>query len=753
MPAQKSTGRRGGARRPESNVESAPGYGSASHAELQPPVPADLRNTPRWIRWSLATGPNGRPTKRPDCSTLDPTAWRSWADVADVPRSTTEGIGFVLTNGVTRDEDGARLVALDLDSCVDANGIMADWANDVLQRAGATYVELSPSGFGLRAWLWVKYLPRLARTRAPINDLGTIEGKNPEVQLFGANGAACYVTVTGDALPGSSPVTPTVENIGAMLVHLGLDREPADERNNGALPVGEGPVPTVAEIEAAVRAMPHGPELVDGKWHGVVGEDASASEAYAKLVAMTLRAARGHAEAVVDFLLHRTTWGDGDVADSRDPLRYARDSWVRKDVARIAAAMPVPRADVFPLVDPSPAPESRLGPDSRSALRLWRDVATDRPVRWIVDGLVPEQGFAVLGGEPNAGKSLIALDAALRCAHGMPFLERVTAPVSTLYLVAEGFNGLAARLRAWIAAHPDAEPVDGCYVALHDGAIDLTAREALARLDALLQECAARHGSAPGILVVDTLAMSLPGCDENDSGPVGAALGILHAIRRKYGCTILALHHVRKQGQGQNRESPSMAMLRGSSALAGAADVVLIARQDGLLRELATVKARDAECGEPLGYTVHGVATGMVLPNGTPEFGPVVLPAPESTSALLDADGREAALVRRDIEALTAAVESTRGVPLSRDGLIRAAKIQLARGREALRLALAGGTIVETASGRRTIFTVPSSTSRSDVPLKGGDVGTSADADVRDVGGRRRTSGRRAPKKARPDAQ
>lgn len=52
------------------------------------------------------------------------------------------GIGFVLS-------DVDDIVCIDLDHCLSPDGTLAPWAADIVSRAGATYVEISPSGDGL----------------------------------------------------------------------------------------------------------------------------------------------------------------------------------------------------------------------------------------------------------------------------------------------------------------------------------------------------------------------------------------------------------------------------------------------------------------------------------------------------------------------------------------------------------------------------------------------------------------------------
>lgn len=80
-----------------------------------------------------------RPSGRVASST-DPATWVTYDEARKANRP---GIGFVLN------ADG--IVCVDLDHCLDGD-VLADWAQRILDRTPATYVEVSPSGTGLHIW-------------------------------------------------------------------------------------------------------------------------------------------------------------------------------------------------------------------------------------------------------------------------------------------------------------------------------------------------------------------------------------------------------------------------------------------------------------------------------------------------------------------------------------------------------------------------------------------------------------------------
>ncbi|CAL9380937.1 hypothetical protein SUDANB120_01055 [Streptomyces sp. enrichment culture] len=73
-------------------------------------------------------------------SSTDP---RTWSGYTAAKASTAGvGLGFVLS-------DADDIVCLDLDHCLNPDGALTPWAADIVARAGATYIEVSPSGDGL----------------------------------------------------------------------------------------------------------------------------------------------------------------------------------------------------------------------------------------------------------------------------------------------------------------------------------------------------------------------------------------------------------------------------------------------------------------------------------------------------------------------------------------------------------------------------------------------------------------------------
>jgi hypothetical protein len=303
---------------------------------------------------------------------------------------------------------------------------------------------------------------------------------------------------------------------------------------------------------------------------------------------------------------------------------------------------------------------ANIASDDDIPARDWMEVAEDESQLMIVEGTVPAAGMTVVGGETNQGKSVAVVDLALRLQHGMEtWLGRalIEGGASTLYLAAEGNAGLGARLRAWRAAHPSAQPAPGRYLEIRGGVPNLAAPDAVQRLHKIVREVQQRRGRAPDIVVVDTWAAARPGADENDAGAASAALHSLSVLQRVHGCALIVIHHTKKPDV-MNPAPPSVNDFRGSGALVAGIDVAVILRD----RAVHTVKVRDGVKPLPTPYLINSQETGRTRPDGRLETGPVVLPAPQ-IFAVDSEDQAEAELQRlasklEDME--TRAVEALR---------------------------------------------------------------------------------------------
>lgn len=162
-------------------------------------------------------------------------------------------------------------------------------------------------------------------------------------------------------------------------------------------------------------------------------------------------------------------------------------------------------------------------------------------------------GFNVLVGPSGSGKSFVALDIAGRIAQ-----ER-----AVVYIAGEGLHGYASRWEAW----KDFNRKDDAQLYFYTEALQVMESAQLAEFIGLIGD----HN--PMLVIIDTLARSAVGVEENSAKEMGAFVGACDALRNALTTSVLVVHHTGKSGE-----------MRGSSALYGAADSVLtVTMMDGVI--------------------------------------------------------------------------------------------------------------------------------------------------------------------------
>ena len=177
---------------------------------------------------------------------------------------------------------------------------------------------------------------------------------------------------------------------------------------------------------------------------------------------------------------------------------------------------------------------------------------------WLVDGLIPTEGFGILWGASGTYKTFVALDLGKRLASGLHAWERRTQPATVLYMCGEGQKGIRKRLRAWRAAHPDAPwgNFQTCTYTPPLGEPDMLWAVAVAETAAVFN---AR------LTIVDTTARHFGPGSENEPQAMNTFVSACTRIAQMTEGFVLGVHH---SGHEQSR-------MRGHTALYGACDVVL----------------------------------------------------------------------------------------------------------------------------------------------------------------------------------
>lgn len=223
-------------------------------------------------------------------------------------------------------------------------------------------------------------------------------------------------------------------------------------------------------------------------------------------------------------------------------------------------------------------------------------LAMPKPV-WTVEGVIPGSGVAVIFGQPNSGKTFLALDMALHVAHGVEWFGRRTQQRPVVYVGLEGTGGIGNRLMGLMLGRwPDLaakKPTLG-----RNDTSDTPLRFLLGEPfrfavadDGNTKELIAAVGGIglkSPVVIIDTLALAIDG-NENDNEVMAAAARQSNHLSMATGGTVILLHHPNKANEND---------MRGGSALRGAVDAaILVSGDKDKGRAWTMVKTRDGETG------------------------------------------------------------------------------------------------------------------------------------------------------------
>lgn len=226
------------------------------------------------------------------------------------------------------------------------------------------------------------------------------------------------------------------------------------------------------------------------------------------------------------------------------------------------------------------------------------------PIKWLVKNLIEQDATSVLFAPPGEGKSFFALDVACCVATGALWHGERVAQGPVIYIAGEGHGGLARRFAAW-QLHNQVSLADApLYVSrmpisfFDEEEAGRAAKEALA---------VCPPGQKPALVIIDTVARSFAGGDENSAQDMVKFLNAVDRLTRlAWGCHTMLVHHT---GHDASRE-------RGSSALGGNMDQRFqIKKSAGGHRTLICQKMKDAELPKDRSFELKSVFLGEHVDN------------------------------------------------------------------------------------------------------------------------------------------
>lgn len=576
-------------------------------------IPEELRSLPRWAPWRAEWNAKKRKwTKvphraaRPEygLSNKNITGWVPFAEAMAVylaNRDKFAGVGYLMTgpHGV---------IGVDLDKCRNPQtGEIAPWAAALIAQLD-TYTEVSPSGTGLHA---------MVAGDVPEDWTNHEQG----IEVYGGNEAR-FLCITGQRVAGSraglraAPLDGIEQRYRkartkAEVEDLHLPRlltvETLPTLDELSLPpharnfLSDGPDPNKADrsqqlINAATALAQAGlkPEEVlsflEANEHAMEVALDHRQQDYDKALRYIWKhsALTGNMRAQNFNQLRLDEFEDLESpADTEDDFSDLLGSL---DVGTVADDFDVldgeeadnRHADLAPVKPPrfTPVPPGRF---------LQR-----KPASWIVKGIVPRAGLAVIYGASGSGKTFLTLDMTAAIVRGVAWCGAAAKKGRAVYVVAEGASGFRNRLEAYCA-------FNGVDPDVFDIGVVADAPNLLAKDDVReLIKALVAFGKVD-LIIIDTYARAMAGGNENDAKDVGQAVAHCDLIHRKTGALVVLVHH---SGKDATKGA------RGSGALRAAADLEIEVVQTREYRAATVTKQKDGEDGREFRFRLAEVVIG-----------------------------------------------------------------------------------------------------------------------------------------------
>jgi len=464
-------------------------------------MPEQLRDIDRWVVWRAEGHEGEKPRKIPyqprnpaaKASSTSHTHWGTF----DEAQTTwmlygTTGVGFVL--------NGDGIVGVDIDNCV-VNGIPHQQAMDLLDRLGAGYIEISPSGNGLRALGYGEQLD------SGVN--GSLDGLKAEFYC-----TARYLTLTGNTIRAGA--LDQLSGFKAVAESFRAAKKKPKEKTFGNFAPDQ-------RYEAMLKGI-----LTGDVYHDNLRDLAASFVASGMQTGAVVNHIRALMQSSTAF------------QDDRWRARYAQiPDLVNSAVAKFNPINEQPSlknvsvADV--LVSPSPVTE------------------------FVWDGYVPKGVVTMLSAHGGTGKSTIALMLSVCTALGRPLFGVQTKKCRTLFASLEDSGHIVRNRLAKICQDWGIDPaqLDG-HLLILDGTerpelFEAASRNESGPTQSYDELCRYIQCHEVGFVVLDN-ASDAYGGDEIVRRQVRSFMRSLIDMARLTDCGVLLLSHVDK---GTSRQNPS----------------------------------------------------------------------------------------------------------------------------------------------------------------------------------------------------
>lgn len=575
---------------PTAHVRTDSGWGIKPQLEG---IPDSLKQVKGWVLWSakwkagaskpdkVPCDPSGKPINM-----LDRQGWMTFAEVVKAYGDGTKfsGIGLVMQAFDT------PMVGVDVDGCRDPDTGDLDERGEQLLSEGGTYVEVSPSGRGLRAYAH--------------GDMG--EFRMDGVEVYNQDSRR-FLTVTGVAL--NDWAFDNVQPLSRGLRGILQQYRRGDERPNGG--EAKAPLPdwtldrTRGLLEALRDADPsrwddeyewmsklvwplHSQGEGDPEWMELAYEFSHDTDGvYGELQSRWERATADRSGGATLLTLIKEANDDPRVnfntrmatpASAEDfPDLGSEDAGEQPkfDLSK-APKLNFSTAGI-PVVE-VPTANCRYTADierelSRLGITVGDAIYKVAPAPEMVEDILAINEVSVLAGAPGSMKTMWGISLALALANGEEtwFGQHLLEESSALWLAYEGANAVRKRIGGYAARNIEIQP----RMALVTPRLVVTHPSFESYVYDMFCAMQRVNGIPPRWIVIDTFAQGTLDINENEASDVGPVMSKLQRLAQALQCHVTVIHHGTKNGSS---------LIRGSSAIEGAVDTVIGVSSDKATR-------------------------------------------------------------------------------------------------------------------------------------------------------------------------
>ena len=542
-------------------------------------APDEMRNLPAWLVWRFEYHEGEERPRKIPYYTGGPKRHGKQGSPQDLQQLTT--FDAARTAAARRGFDGVGFVpmpefnicALDFDHCVTNGQVHPDLEAIVT----GTYAEYSPSGTGVRAFVKGQYGNSKAR------------GEPYGFEVFSSKG---FVTVTGNRLDivdilGNENTIADLDGPVRALCAKRFAREVAETGVSAGEPLGL----TQAQIDKCLSVIDA--DIGHDEWlsvgmalhHETQGEGFDLWNDWSEL---------GSKYPGREVLLHR--WSSFGKTHDRTVTARSLVHLANEHGAGVNLNGPASADEFEELVgDVALTDEGKTGELPRFHFEPVHQFSSATALPWIIKGVLPQAGLAVVYGASGSGKSFAVLDMGMAIARGLPWRGKRTKQGRVAYIAAEGADGFRKRIAAY-AQHQGVDLTEVPMTVLN------AAPNLLEKQDAVDLAKGVKASGGADVIIIDTLAQTTPGANENAGEDMGKALGYCKRIHEVTGALVLLIHH---SGKDATKGA------RGWSGVRAACDAELEVVRSEAGRALRLTKNKDGEDGLEWGFDLEIVQIGV----------------------------------------------------------------------------------------------------------------------------------------------